>query len=279
MRRRCAKALAGLVCLLALGGAGLSARAATSDERQAVSKADQALFLALSRTNTAQIGKLLDPKFTWTDADGRTLAAKAVLKGPPKPGAQVGAHLALHLYGDVAVITTALEHVHALRIWVKGNTGWRALLYQEVKVDDDASPGTGKRIEADCENPCRTVPYTPRTPAERDVLAAWQALERAVAKGDGAAWASHVADEFALVTGARIADKAARIEELKSGGSAPAPLVSATLFDFTDAIVMTALQQPYVGKPVHVTRIWIKRAGAWVLAISYQTVVQTAKVG
>jgi hypothetical protein len=294
-RRRCVTALASLVCLLVLGGSADAANpdaksAANPDakpsakpnakpgDRQLVSTADQALFLALSRGNTAAIGRLLDPKFTWTDAEGRTLGAKAVLKGPPKPGAQVGANLTLHLYGDVAVMATELEHIHALRVWVKGNTGWRALLYQEVKVAE-SPPSAAKRIEADCDNPCRTIPYIPRTAAERDVIASWQGLERAVAKGDGTAWATHVADEFTVVTADRVQDKATRTEAVGRGGSAPAPLVSASLFDFTDAVVMSCLHQPYVGKPVHVTRVWVKREGAWVLAVSYQTVVQAAKVG
>jgi len=268
-------AVLGLVWALALAGSALAAK---SNDRQLVSKADQALFRGLSQASTAAVGRLLDPKFTWTDVEGRTLGLKAVLKGPPKPGAQVGANLALHLYGDVAVITTELEHIHTLRVWVKGNTGWRALLYQEVKVED-ASSGTVKKIESDCDNPCHTIPYTPRTAAERDVIASWQALESAVAKGDATAWATHVADEFTVVSGARVEDKATRMAAVGRGGSAPPPLVSATLYDFNDAVVMTCLHQPYLGKPVHISRVWIKREGAWLLAVSYQTVVQAAKVG
>jgi hypothetical protein len=37
--------------------------------------------------------------------------------------------------------------------------------------------------------------------------------------------------------------------------SAPAPLVSAQMFDFGDAIVMTSQHHPYTGKPVRVSRL------------------------
>jgi hypothetical protein len=58
-------------------------------------------------------------------------------------------------------------------------------------------------------------------------------------------------------------------------------LVSATLYDYGEAIVMTCQHQPHAGKPIHVTRVWVKRGVAWLLAISYQTIIQSAaaKVG
>jgi hypothetical protein len=57
-------------------------------------------------------------------------------------------------------------------------------------------------------------------------------------------------------------------------GSAPSPLVSAKMFDFGDSVVMTCLHQPHIGKPVHVSRLWIKRDDQWVMVISYQTSIQ-----
>jgi hypothetical protein len=46
------------------------------------------------------------------------------------------------------------------------------------------------------------------------------------------------------------------------------------MFDFGDSVVMTCLHQPYTGKRIHVSRVWIKRNGNWVMAISYQTAIQ-----
>jgi hypothetical protein len=270
------RGLMGLICVAWLVGVGGGPAGAAERDDQLVRDADEALFLALSKSDGAAFARLLEPKFTWTTSDGQTRETKALLKALPKPGAQVGANLKLRVYGRLAVLTTTLDNVYALRVWVKGGSGWRALVYHEVAVTvppADAAP----RVEADCENPCRTLPYVPRTAAERDVIASWQALERAVAAGDGTAWASHVADEFVVVGNARVQDKPARIAAVNRGGSAPAPLVSATMFDYRDAVVMTALHQPYRGKPVHVSRVWVKRDGAWLMAISYQTIIQSAK--
>ena len=47
-------------------------------------------------------------------------------------------------------------------------------------------------------------------------------------------------------------------------------------YDIGDTVVVTCLHQPYHGKPVHVSRIWIKRDGKWVMSISYQTTIQAA---
>ena len=268
-----------LVCCLWLLAPGAPARAIPRDD-QLVREADQALFLALSKSDTAAVGALLDGKFTWTGADGQTRDAKAVLQSPPKPGAQVGANLKLSLYGQVAVVTSQLDQTHALRVWVKGRKHWRALAYHEVTVKEPPSIAASSS-PLECENPCRTVPYKPRNAAERGMLESWQELERAVVEGDGGAWASHVADEFMVVSNYRAQDKAVRIAAINKTRTVPPPLVSATLYDYGEAIVMTCLHQPAIGKPIHVTRVWVKRTGAWQLAISYQTIVEsaTAKVG
>ena len=44
---------------------------------------------------------------------------------------------------------------------------------------------------------------------------------------------------------------------------------------------MTAIHQPYVGKAVRVSRLWIKRDGKWLMTLSFQTTIElsTAKAG
>ncbi len=67
----------------------------------------------------------------------------------------------------------------------------------------------------------------------------------------------------------------AGLDNQKVGGIAPFPLVSARMFEFGGTMVMTSLQQPQHGLPLHVTRGWIKRNGTWLEAYSYQTTVQS----
>ena len=63
------------------------------------------------------------------------------------------------------------------------------------------------------------------------------------------------------------------IDKAKDGGVAPTPLVSARMFPFGDAVLMVSEHKPDRGAPLHVTRIWVKRGGNWVEALSYQTAV------
>jgi hypothetical protein len=273
------RTLLGLLWCVWLAASGVPAGAVERDD-QMVREADQALFLALTKGDGAAVGALLDSKFAWTTAEGETLEAKSLLRALPKPGAQVGANVKLSLYGQVAVVTSQLDKTYALRVWVKGRKHWRALAYHEVTLGQaPAASATPAALE--CENPCRTVPYKPRNAAERGVFESWQALERAVVEGDGAAWAPHVADEFMVVSNSRAQDKAARIAAVNKSRSVPPPLVSATLYDYGEAIVMVCQHQPHTGKPLHVTRVWVKRGGQWLMAISYQTIIQSAaaKVG
>ena len=143
-----------------------------------------------------------------------------------------------------------------------------------------APHGPGRK---EWDNPCRTLPYEPRNADERDCLAAWQRLEIAVMHHDAETWAQHVADEFMVVGAARRhskADRKAVIEEQKrtDANSAPAPLVSARLFGFPDAMVMSCEHQPFHGKAARVSRVFVKRDGQWLMAVSFQTTRQDAAV-
>jgi hypothetical protein len=174
------------------------------------------------------------------------------------------------------------EKISVLRLWVRRSSGWRLLVYHEVALRQQASTPAGSNVK-DCENPCRTVPFKPKNEAEQAIIASWQALETGVTNHDAAAWSPHIAEEFTMLGSTNDhpltkADRIATLNLQKQTGfaSAPAPLVSAQMFDFGDAVVMTCLHQPYSGKPVHVSRLWIKRGGQWIMSISYQTTIQSA---
>jgi ketosteroid isomerase-like protein len=271
MRRRFLVALAWLGCLLPVTTA-----AALERDEQRVGAADAALFSALSRADGAAAARLVDERFTWTGSDGRTLTARELRATPPKAGPHVGADLKLRLYGSVAVVTSDLDQVHALRIWVKRGNLWLALAYHEATVTAPPAAGAPVAAAVACENPCRAIPYKPRTARERDALKVWQAIETAVSKGNGAAFAPLVADDFTVVGNYRAQDKPTRIAAINRGPVTPAPLVSASLYDAVDVVVMTAVHQPRTGKPIRMSRVFIKRNGAWLMAISYQTIIENA---
>ena len=259
-----------------------SRRAAAADGDPAVMQADRAFVQAAAKGDAAAIGKMVDAEFTWTDADGKTLTVAEVLHAVPKPalGDESGIEVTERRYGQVGAVNAGLGKIHILRMWVQRPGGWKLLVYHEVKQLEQPSTSAGSGVK-DCENPCKMVPFKPANEAEAAIIASWQALETGVTAHDAEAWAPHIADEFVQISSNsdHVISKAGRIETLNkqkaSGvGSAPAPLVSAKMFDFGDAVIMTCLHQPYSGKPIHVSRLWIKRDGKWIMSISYQTTIQ-----
>lgn len=257
-------------------------RSLAAEMDQAVLQADHAFVQDLANGANAKLTSLLDENFTWCDANGKTLSGAEMLRALPKDslGDESGVEVTERTYGQVAAVSASRGKVHVLRLWVQRPSGWRLLVYHEVRQLDQPSTSAGTGVN-DCQNPCRAVPFRPANDAEQAIIASWQALETAVTAHESAGWAPHIADEFVQISSNsdHPITKSGRMATLDKQkqlgvGSAPSPLVSAKMFDFGDAVVMTCLHQPYTGKPVQVSRLWIKRDGQWVMVISYQTSIQ-----
>ena len=263
-----------VLAIAAFCGEGL---AATSSE-QAVRNVDQALLAAIAGNDKRAISRLTDASFSWTDSNGKTYSLADVRRSLPQVANQRAAEIKVFSYGRVAMVRSNQDNVYALRIFVKRGQSWRALVYHEVTANPPppSAAAPAASAVAACENPCKTLPYKPRNAAERAMIRSWQELETAVSLGKGADWAPHAADEFFVVNNSRVQDKAARIAAVNRGGASPAPLTSAIMYNFGDAIVMIAEHQPDSGKPYHVSRIWVKRDGVWQMAVSFQNIVQRA---
>ncbi len=249
----------------------------------AILQMDSEFVRAVAASNSAALEKFLDAGFTWTDSQGNTLTSKEVLASIPKNalGDEAVTDRSERTYGQVAVVSASRGKTHVLRLWVHRASGWRLLVYHAVTQLEQPSTSAGSGVNT-CENPCKSVPFQPANEAERAIIASWQALETGVTEHNSVAWAPHIADEFVQISSnsdhpISKKDRMATLDEQKvSGvGSAPAPLVSAQMFDFGDAVVMTCLHQPYKGKPIHVSRLWIERDGQWVMVISNQTTIQS----
>jgi hypothetical protein len=266
-----------VVALCAALWVALCATLVCAAEDQAMLQADRAFVAAAARADKPALEKTLDADFTWTDSEGRALTKAQVLRDPPKPAIanEHDAQLKQYTYGEIGDVQANLGRTHVLRVWAKRPGGWKAIVYQEVMSLDAApsfAPGAGK----DCENPCKTVAYTPKNETERQVVAAYSKLETAAMAHNSAVFATLVADEFVAASSNsnKLYDKRGRMEDFdhsKMAGVAPTPLLSARMFDFGDAVLMTSEHQPDRGKPLHVTRVWIKRNGSWVETLSYQT--------
>ena len=243
---------------------------------------DRALVAALA-AGDATTASVFDDELTWVDCNGRIFDKRLAATALPTPllGDETGLAPSVRHYGEVVAVAVERGKEFVLRIWVKRAAGWRLIAYHEVSQNLPPAPhGRGRK---EWDNPCHVLPYEPRNGDERDCLASWQRLEIAVMHHEPEVWAEHVADEFLVVGAARRhskADRKAVLAEQKrsDANSAPAPLVSAQLFGFTDAMVMLCEHQPFHGKAARVSRVFVKRGGKWLMAVSFQTTRQDAHV-
>jgi hypothetical protein len=246
-----------------------------------VMDADRALVAALARADTKASASLLDDQFNWIDGSGHVLTKDRIGGMQPLLGDESGLTPIIHRYGDVVSVVVKGERQYLLRVWVKRAAGWRALVYHEVSQDVPVfGHGPGKK---EWDNPCFTLPYEPRNEDERACLASWQALEIAVMRHLADEWVKHVADEFSLYAATRQLTKADRVAVIKeqlrtNANSAPSPLVWNEMIDFPNAIVMRCEHQPFHGKATRVSRVFVKRDGQWLMAVSFQTSRQDAPV-
>jgi hypothetical protein len=257
--------------------AGMSVAASGQDAD--MEKADKALVQAIASADKSTLERLLDADFTWTTEEGSVQSRAQVLRDLPKAAIAnaASAESRAYTYGDLGNVQSDQGRAHALRVWVKRSAGWKAIVYQELislAAPPSFTPGTGK----DCENPCKTIAFTPKTDAERHVAAAYLKLETAAHARNSADFGPMVGDEFVAASSNsdKLQTKRSRMEEFdrsKDGGVAPTPLLSAHMFVFGDAVLMISEHKPDRGNPLHVTRIWVKRGGSWMETLSYQTAV------
>ena len=279
-------AVAGLSAAMLLA----AARPAAAVDDPAVLAADENFAQAVSKSDAAALDKLLDSDFQWISANGKIESRKLVLARMAKlivdagyPAAYPGAgtpDVRRHDYGQVETVEANSGKMHVLRVWVKRPAGWRALVYQEVQ-SLGAPPKTTPSASQDCQNPCKSVGYTPKNETERAIITAYEGLETSAMTHNAADWDAHTGEEFIAASSYsdRLLDKPTRLGELKRAnmaGLAPTPLVSGRLFVFGDAAVLRSHHVASQAKPLEVTRVFVKRDGKWVEVVSYQTAVQGA---
>jgi hypothetical protein len=273
--------LAALTCAIAFSVYG----SALAADDAAVRTADGEFSQAAAKGDTGALGKLLDADFQWIDVSGHVRGRAQVLTAVPKllipkPIATNGSpdSIRLYNYGQIAVTETDNDRLHVLCVWVMRPAGWHTLVYQEVQ-SLDTPPKVTPSAAKGCQNPCKSLGYTPKTQAERAVVESYEGLETAAMAQDAAQWDAHTTEEFiaASSNSDKLLDKPTRMAELRHAnmaGLAPTPLISARLFQFGDATVMRSRHVPEHGKPLEVTRVFVMRDGKWLETLSYQTSVE-----
>ena len=284
MRRFMIAALA--LPVLAAGGLVIG-RTAPADDAQAAQAADRAFSAALGKGDRNAVAAALDRRFSWTDSEGKTRARRDTLKDFAALAAanQGDSDVQAHFYGRMYTVRGAANDARFLRVLVKRRHGWKAFLLLQTPIAADGAPALVERAAGagDCDNPCRSVPYTPKTPMDKDILAAWQKTKMFEWKPDAAQWANFIADEFMIINNTAIRNREQRIAIAKrqqdAGTGTPGdPVVAMRIYAFgPNAAVMTSQHTPHRGgKPYTNVRIWVLRDNRWQLALSQQVAIQSA---
>src|SRR5262245_26725682 len=189
-------ALAGL----AAAGTFLIGHTRAVDDEQVAKDADRAFVANLDKGDQKAVGGMLDRRFTWTNTEGLsrnrrdTIKDFAALATPNKGDSDVQTHF----YGRVLTVRGVHNDARFLRVFVKRRHGWKAFLLLETPIPATGAPASIEQAQGtgDCDNPCRTVPYTPKSQMDKDILTAWQNTKTLEWKPDAAQWARFIADEF-----------------------------------------------------------------------------------
>jgi Domain of unknown function (DUF4440) len=269
----------GAPTFLALALLAFGAGALPADNASSFPQADKAFVQALLRKDAAGAGNLISADFAWIDSVGKRYSREQVLESFPGV-ANADLESQVRVYGGSAVVWANRGKVNVLRVWVKRGNGWRIVLYQEVTQVEKSEP-VDAAASGECVNPCRTIPYQPQTASEKEAIASWQGVMRAMAENDADAYSPLIADEFTATDTFHDrpytkADRLAQIARQKQSGSrnAPPELVSAEMFDFGETVMMIAREQRRGAKAYFNSRMWVKRDGRWQMLFSFNTRIE-----
>jgi ketosteroid isomerase-like protein len=266
-------------------------RSTAATDRAAVLAVAKALRDAIRLGETAAAAKFLAKDFEFVDASGRVHPRAEVLAAlRASPHGMSG--VKVRCYGRVAMVTGLRKSaqgtdLYALDVWIKAPAGWRALIHHNnslAHADTPHAHPTPKPRPPDapppaCANPLIFVPYEPTSRAERDIIASFQALEKAVTQNDADTWVKHMAEEFVVTrTGQHPTTRAERAGHLRAqrevNAETPVAEIEAMkLWVLGDAAVMRAdhVMPDNRRPPYRATRVWVKRDGRWQMAASQQT--------
>jgi hypothetical protein len=280
-----------LIAVFAFPKAQPKAQPVAADEAPVLA-ADTALGEAMRAGNKTAARRLLALQFTLVDADGKTHPRKEFLGDLKRVAPAPPSDVTIRTFGLVATVTGRHKSVHDadvffIDVWVKQKGAWRALLMQDVPiVADDAPAVTAAPAPAaepqpyECDNPCKTIPYRVRSAAEQDVITTFQMIMKAIVAHDGNEWAKHVADEFVAYASGRApiakSGRIATIENQKESNAAvrAGEVQTMRLAVYGDGAVMTATDVDQARPPYRAARVFLKRDGQWLMAISAHTDVK-----
>jgi uncharacterized protein DUF4440 len=289
-----------LIAAFALPKAQPRAQPAAPDDAPVLA-ADMALAEAMRTGDRPAARRLLALQFSRVDADGKLHLRKEFLADMKHAAPAPPSDAKIRNFGLVATVTGRRKAAHDgdvffIDVWVRQKGAWRALLMQDVPIAADDAPATSAPATSalatsalapaadappyQCNNPCNTLPYRVRSPAEQDVVNAFQAIMKAIVARTADEWAKHVADDFVVyASGRKPIAKTGRITAIEHEKESDAAIGvgevrTMRLAVYGDGAVMTATDVDGAHPPYRAARIFVKRDGRWLMAISAHTDVK-----
>jgi hypothetical protein len=274
-----------------------------SGEEALVSAAQKTLGEALRAGDKSAVRKLLSLQFTFADENGKIFQRKEFLADLKNISAgEAATDVKVSVYGLVATVTGTRKSaqgspVFFLDIWAKQKGSWRALTMQDVVLGTgdthlaaaETPPGTEAKPDTkpdakpyECKNPCETIPYRVRSPAEQDVVTTFQEIEKAAVAHNADEWGKHLADDFVLYrSGYAPVPKSGIVatigREKKTNASVTVSEIEAmrlAVYGDGAAMIASHISPDNSRPPYRAASVWAKRNGQWQLVIDVETDVK-----
>lgn len=278
--------LVGFVCVLAAGAAtwDLSGAAQTSPDEKAVMQAIDQINGAFQRRDVKAYEGLTTADFVRVTSSGRAFGRGEWLKTVGAPGAERRPgkfdEVSVRVYGGGAVVTyrnlptTPTGQAGAqgwlTRVMAREGTQWKMALAQSTDLKPPPSGGA---------EPMALPAGAATTAAERDALAAFQAIQKANASRDLASWERLSAPDHSIIgaNGSRTS-RAERVAGLKGPAPAAGAAGAATPDQQVRVIVkgdMAAVT--WVGGGNRSLKVLARRAGQWQQVLQQASPIVAAK--
>src|ERR1700676_5300394 len=286
MNRFFSRALA--TCLLLV--AGFLARSVNTliaaDDTPPFRPADKSLAQALAAGDRKMVADLLDDRFQWVEANGRSHTKAQVLDDLAQFAADNEGAMDVRTVDFLGLVERVLGIHHNQRfahLWVKKPAGWQAFVYLNIPIPAErpeivAPPPPPTEADKVCENPCKTLPYKPENSAEEGAMAAWFRLKNDEWHPNPEDWAAHTDVYHETLTPRTDIPKLQHIEELAeqrklygdNGGSGGSSVLSMRIFDFGNVVIMEAFQgrNPSAKPTSWNLRLFLNRGDGWKIALS-----------
>ena len=261
---------------------------AAADSQPIYHQAESALADALTNGDPKAVASLLHDNFQWVAADG-TISTKAqILENlAPLAADNQGPIDVRRVDLGTAVRVLGIHHNERFaHMWIKGPLGWQAFVFLDIPIpaeraESSVPPKRPTDPDADCENPCRILPYKPENAAQQGAMDAWFRLKTDEWHPNPEEWAAHADNDHETISPTGDLPKLQHVAELamarklygEHGAQPGEPVMSMRMFDFGNVVIQECLQGPKGSAQPRTWgfRVFVNKGDGWRIMLSAQT--------